>query len=186
MFKFRNQQVMTRKMIYNGRVTYRSRDEIPEKRFHALQIVDDTTDATVSLGVNPIAIIPECEIQKCEVHEDQVPKELGSNPLKSHHRIDQYAVYQSLDQDVRKFNCNLQKHKAALLASDFRGQSNLTMLLLIYEQQISSMCTYAVLIGPNSELDSVHYLQSYILDGILHLGHQHIDLLDQVLHLHLL
>ena len=63
----------------------------------------------------------EGEVQQREVHEEQVPEELGSSPLKSNHGIDQHTVYQSLDKDVRQFNQNLQKDRKIVR---FLGQKN--------------------------------------------------------------
>ena len=39
----------------------------------------------------------KCEVEQCEVHEEEVPEEFGSSPLKSNHCIHYYPIYGSLN-----------------------------------------------------------------------------------------
>lgn len=47
------------------------------------------------------------EVKECEVHEEQIPEEFSNSPLESDHGINYYTIYQSLDENIRNFNCNL-------------------------------------------------------------------------------
>lgn len=41
-----------------------------------------------------------CEIQQCEVHEEEVPEEFSNCPLEPHHGIHYGTIYAGLDQCV--------------------------------------------------------------------------------------
>ena len=51
----------------------------------------------------------ECEVEQREVHEEEVPEEFGSCPLKPNHRVNYDPIYGSLNKCVWKFNDNLQQ-----------------------------------------------------------------------------
>ena len=46
----------------------------------------------------------ECEIQQCEVHEEEVPEEFSYCPLEPHHGIHYDTIYASLNQCVGELN----------------------------------------------------------------------------------
>jgi len=49
----------------------------------------------------------ECEIEKGEVHEEEVPEEFGNCPFEPNHRVHYDPVYGGLSQSVWEFNGNL-------------------------------------------------------------------------------
>ena len=46
----------------------------------------------------------ECEIEKGEVHEEEVPEEFGNCPFEPNHRVHYDPVYGGLSQSVWEFN----------------------------------------------------------------------------------
>ena len=128
----------------NRRITYRSRDQKSwEEVPHIVESWwDDSCYAFIRSQANCHHTI-EREVEQREVHEEQVPEELGSSPLKSNHGIDQHTIYQSLDKDVWQFNQNLQKDRKKLLGSwdkrirvmelDFKDISSFTFMYLTWK-----------------------------------------------------
>ena len=51
----------------------------------------------------------ECEVEEGEVHEEEVPEELGRRPFEPDHRVHYDPVYGGLGQGVWEFNGNLQR-----------------------------------------------------------------------------
>jgi hypothetical protein len=51
----------------------------------------------------------ESEVQQSEVHEEQVPQELGCCPLKWSQTVEDCTVYEWLHKDVRELHSDLPK-----------------------------------------------------------------------------
>ena len=51
----------------------------------------------------------EGEVEQREVHEEEVPEELGRRPFEPDHRVHYDPVYGGLGQGVWEFNGNLQR-----------------------------------------------------------------------------
>jgi len=58
----------------------------------------------------------ECEIEKGEVHEEEVPEEFGNCPFEPNHRVHYDPVYGGLSQSVWEFNGNLYIYTTEILA----------------------------------------------------------------------
>lgn len=70
---------------------------------------DDNLSNTLIWGNSNGHHTIEGEVQEGEIHDEQVPKELGSCPFKSNHSIDNDTIGNRLHKDIRDFNENLQE-----------------------------------------------------------------------------
>lgn len=90
--------------------TYRTRDdESREKIPHWIKSEGDDGGDILIWWQSYCHHSVKSEVQKCEIHEEQIPEEFSNCPFESNHCIYCNAIYNCLYHDIWQFNCNLWK-----------------------------------------------------------------------------